>query len=201
MPPDSTHTEAQQQHRSRLRTARADRPAFEQAPGTFRLRLSHSSGRAPGRAQSSPALCRHSWRLPDTVCATVLTRQAPGRALRARLSRRVPDRPELLVPERESDAKELRSSAAPGSQSAARSSPLPGYRELGLSSGAFMRVLYRRTFAASQPGIRPSPAAFSAPSSRRLRCSAPRCPRWRPSSAPAPEPPSFRSPTLPPSWD
>ena len=36
MPPDSTHTEAQQQHPSHRRTARTDRPAFEQAPGTLR---------------------------------------------------------------------------------------------------------------------------------------------------------------------
>ena len=69
LPPDSTHTEAQQQHSSHLRTARADRPAFEQAPGTFRLRLSHSSGRAAEPRATLPALCRHSQWLPGhRVC-------------------------------------------------------------------------------------------------------------------------------------
>ena len=94
-------------------------------------------------------------------------------------------------------------SSAPGSQSSARSSPIPGYPELGLSFGAFMRVLYWRTFTARPDGAR---ARRLLSLLRRLAVFAAARPAARAARAPLLPPaglPSFSSPTLPPflDWD
>ena len=91
-------------------------------------------------------------------------------------------------------------SSAPGSQSSARTSPFPGYPELGLSFGAFMRVLYWRTFTARPDGAR---ARRLLSLLRRLAVFAAARPAARAARAPLLPPaglPSFSSPTLPPFW-
>ena len=98
-------------------------------------------------------------------------------------------------------------SSAPGSQSSARTSPLPGYPELGLSVRAFMRVLYWRTFTARRDRVRARRllsllrrlAIFGTVfAAARPTRHAGRAPLLPPAGLP-----SFSSPTLPPflDWD